>query len=56
LGNLLGSERGGLVEKADAKNIYVRGEDENGAFIDHYSVNKNVRRNFSTSPDQDLIL
>jgi DNA-directed RNA polymerase subunit beta len=43
------AERGGVVEKADSKNIYIRGEDENGAFIDHYIVNKNVRTNNNTS-------
>ncbi|MDY0052482.1 MAG: DNA-directed RNA polymerase subunit beta, partial [Aliarcobacter sp.] len=46
--------RAGFVEKADAKNIYVRGEDENGAFIDHYSVNKNVRTNNNTSFGQRI--
>jgi DNA-directed RNA polymerase subunit beta len=46
--------RAGLVEKADAKNIYVRGEDENGAFIDHYPVNKNVRTNNNTSFGQRI--
>ena len=48
------ADRAGLVEKADAKNIYVRGEDENGAFIDHYSVNKNVRTNNNTSFGQRI--
>ena len=48
------ANRAGLVEKADAKNIYVRGEDENGAFIDHYSVNKNVRTNNNTSFGQRI--
>ena len=43
------ANRAGIVEKADAKNIYVRGEDENSAFIDHYMVNKNVRTNNNTS-------
>jgi DNA-directed RNA polymerase subunit beta len=46
--------RAGIVEKADAKNIYVRGEDENGAFIDHYAVNKNVRTNNNTSFGQRI--
>ncbi|MEN8717839.1 MAG: DNA-directed RNA polymerase subunit beta [Sulfurovum sp.] len=41
--------RAGTVEKADAKNIYISGEDENGAFIDHYEVSKNVRTNNNTS-------
>ena len=48
-GKRLKLKRGGVIEKADAKNIYVRGEDENGAFIDHYQVNKNVRTNNNTS-------
>ncbi|MCP5063503.1 MAG: DNA-directed RNA polymerase subunit beta [Ignavibacteriae bacterium] len=43
------AKRGGVIEKADSKNVYIRGEDENGAFIDHYSVNKNVRTNNNTS-------
>ncbi|WP_419767423.1 DNA-directed RNA polymerase subunit beta [Arcobacter sp.] len=48
------ADRTGVVEKADAKNIYIRGEDENGAFIDHYSVNKNVRTNNNTSFGQRI--
>jgi len=43
------ARRAGVIEKADAKNIYISGEDENGAFIDHYEVNKNVRTNNNTS-------
>ncbi|AXH10554.1 DNA-directed RNA polymerase subunit beta [Malaciobacter halophilus] len=43
------AKRAGTVEKADAKNIYIRGEDENGAFIDHYEISKNVRTNNNTS-------
>ena len=43
------AKRAGVVEKADAKNVYISGEDENGAFIDHYEVNKNVRTNNNTS-------
>ena len=41
--------RAGVVEKADSRNIYIRGEDDNGAFIDHYLINKNVRTNNNTS-------
>ncbi|WP_419769078.1 MAG: DNA-directed RNA polymerase subunit beta [Candidatus Marinarcus sp.] len=48
------AKRSGTIEKADAKNIYVRGEDENGAFIDHYYVNKNVRTNNNTSFGQRI--
>ncbi|RXK00828.1 DNA-directed RNA polymerase subunit beta [Arcobacter sp. CECT 8989] len=43
------ARRAGVIEKADSKNIYISGEDENGAFIDHYEVNKNVRTNNNTS-------
>jgi len=42
------SKRKGIIEKVDAQNIYVRGEDNNGLFIDHYYVSKNVRTNNNT--------
>ncbi|KAB7886265.1 DNA-directed RNA polymerase subunit beta [Poseidonibacter ostreae] len=48
------AKRAGVIEKADAKNIYIRGEDENGAFIDHYNVSKNVRTNNNTSFGQRI--
>ena len=41
--------RAGVIEKADSKNIYVKGEDENGAFIDQYLLSKNQRTNNNTS-------
>lgn len=47
--------RGGVVEKVDAKNIYILGEDENGAFIDHYSLQKNLRTNQNTSFSQNQL-
>jgi DNA-directed RNA polymerase subunit beta len=43
------ANRAGVVEKVDAKNIYIRGEDENGSFIDYYTISKNVRTNNNTS-------
>jgi DNA-directed RNA polymerase subunit beta len=43
------ANRGGVVEKVDAKNIYIRGEDDNGSFIDYYTISKNVRTNNNTS-------
>ncbi len=43
------AKRGGTIEKVDSKNIYVLGEDENGAFIDHYWLHKNMRTNQNTS-------
>ncbi|RXJ99689.1 DNA-directed RNA polymerase subunit beta [Arcobacter sp. CECT 8986] len=48
------AKRAGIVEKADAKNVYIRGEDESGAFIDHYEINKNVRTNNNTSFGQRI--
>jgi len=50
------AKRGGVVEKTDAKNIYIRGEDKDGAFIDHYEVNKNVRTNNNTSFGQRTVI
>jgi len=43
------ANRGGVVEKVDSKNIYILGEDENGAFIDHYWLHKNLRTNQNTT-------
>jgi len=45
----LKAKRAGIVEKADARNIYIKGEDENGAFIDHYLLSKNQRTNNNTT-------
>ncbi|MBE0497121.1 MAG: DNA-directed RNA polymerase subunit beta, partial [Campylobacterales bacterium] len=50
------AKRGGLVEKVDNKNIYVLGEDENGAFIDHYTMEKNLRTNQNTTFSQKPIV
>ncbi len=50
------AQRAGTVEKVDARNIYIRGEDENGAFIDNYKVAKNVRTNNNTSFGQRSIV
>ncbi len=30
------AKRTGVIEKVDAKNIYIKGEDSDGIFIDHY--------------------
>ncbi len=43
------ARRGGVVEKVDSKNIFILGEDENGPFIDHYTLEKNMRTNQNTS-------
>ena len=44
--------RGGIVEKVDSQNIYIWGEDEDGVFIDHYPLQKNLRTNQNTSFNQ----
>ena len=46
------AKRDGIVEKVDAKNIYVMGEDEDGVFIDHYPLEKNMRTNQNTTFSQ----
>jgi DNA-directed RNA polymerase beta subunit len=43
------AKRGGRVEKVDANNIYIIGEDDNGVFIDHYRLEKNIRTNQNTA-------
>lgn len=48
--------RAGVVEKVDSQNIYIRGEDEDGAFIDHYPLQKNLRTNQNTSFNQKPIV
>lgn len=48
--------RSGIVEKVDARNIYILGEDENGAYIDNYPLQKNLRTNQNTSFTQRPIV
>jgi len=43
------AKRAGRVEKVDGQNIYIIGEDENGIFIDHYPLEKNIRTNQNTA-------
>ncbi len=50
------ASRAGVVEKVDSQNIYIRGEDEDGAFIDHYPLQKNLRTNQNTSFNQKPIV
>ncbi|MDR1451221.1 MAG: DNA-directed RNA polymerase subunit beta [Helicobacteraceae bacterium] len=50
------ARRGGVVEKVDAKNIYVLGEDESGAYIDHYPLQKYLRTNQNSNFDQRPIV
>ena len=46
------AKRSGIVEKVDSKNIYILGEDDKGAYIDHYTMQKNIRTNQNTSYTQ----
>ncbi len=50
------AKRAGKVEKVDAKNIYIMGEDDNGVFIDHYGLEKNMRTNQNTTFTQTPII
>jgi len=43
------AKREGIVEKVDAKNIYILGENDKGAYIDHYTMEKNIKTNQNTS-------
>ncbi|MEA3497467.1 MAG: DNA-directed RNA polymerase subunit beta, partial [Campylobacterota bacterium] len=43
------ANRAGIIEKCDSKNIFIKGEDEEGAFIDHYILSKNARTNNNTT-------
>ncbi|BCD67403.1 DNA-directed RNA polymerase subunit beta [Nitratiruptor sp. YY09-18] len=50
------AKRSGVVEKIDSENIYILGEDENGAYIDHYKLQKNLRTNQNTCFTQKPIV
>ncbi|MBR6952810.1 MAG: DNA-directed RNA polymerase subunit beta, partial [Campylobacter sp.] len=50
------AKRAGVVEKVDNKNIFILGEDEKGPFIDHYSMEKNLRTNQNTTFTQHPIV
>ncbi len=50
------SKRPGTIEKVDAKNIYVLGEDESGIYIDHYPLDKYLRTNQNTAFSQRPIV
>ncbi len=50
------AKRAGVIEKVDSKNIYILGEDEDGAFIDHYPLQKNLRTNQNTTFTQRAIV
>ena len=50
------AKRNGVVEKVDAKHIYVMGDGEDGTFIDYYPLQKNLRTNQNTSFGQRPIV
>ena len=50
------AKRAGVVEKVDAKNIYIMGEDDEGVFIDQYTMQKNMRTNQNTTFSQAPIV
>ncbi len=50
------SNRKGIVEKVDANNIYIMGENKDGAYIDYYPLQKNLRTNQNTSFTQKPIV
>ena len=49
------AKRAGRIEKVDSRNIYVMGEDDNGVYIDHYGLEKNMRTNQNTTFTQTPI-
>ena len=50
------AKRSGVVEKVDNKNIFILGEDENGPYIDQYTMEKNLRTNQNTTFGQHPII
>ena len=51
------AERAGVIEKVDAKHVYVMGQDVDGSsFIDYYPLQKNLRTNQNTTFTQKPIV
>lgn len=50
------AKRPGVVEKVDNRNIFILGEDENGPYIDQYTMEKNLRTNQNTTFGQHPIV
>ncbi|SFV74670.1 DNA-directed RNA polymerase beta subunit [hydrothermal vent metagenome] len=50
------AKRAGIVEKVDAKHIYIMGEEDGEIYIDYYSLQKNLRTNQNTSFTQKPIV
>jgi DNA-directed RNA polymerase subunit beta len=47
--SVLKASRDGIIEKSDAKTIYVKSTNDDGAYIDQYILSKNQRTNNNTS-------
>ena len=50
------AKRAGVVEKIDARHIYIISNDEEGAVIDYYPLQKNLRTNQNTTFGQKPIV
>jgi DNA-directed RNA polymerase subunit beta-beta' len=50
------AKRGGRVEKVDSTNIYIKHEDDDSVFIDHYQLQKYHRTNQNTAFTQTVIV
>lgn len=50
------AKRPGVVEKVDARHIYVMGEEDGEIYIDYYPLQKNLRTNQNTSFTQKPIV
>ena len=50
------AKRSGVIEKVDAKHIYVMGDEDGEIYIDYYPLQKNLRTNQNTSFTQKPIV
>ncbi|MDQ1263833.1 MAG: DNA-directed polymerase subunit beta [Campylobacterota bacterium] len=50
------AKRAGIVEKVDARHIYVMGEEDGNIYIDYYPLQKNLRTNQNTAFSQKPIV
>ena len=50
------AKRAGIIEKVDAKHIYVMGEDDGDIYIDYYPLQKNLRTNQNTAFGQKPVV
>ncbi|MBA3024923.1 MAG: DNA-directed RNA polymerase subunit beta [Sulfurimonas sp.] len=50
------AKRSGVIEKVDAKHIYIMGDEDGEIYIDYYPLQKNLRTNQNTSFTQKPIV